>query len=899
MALAPGIRLGAYEIVSLLGAGGMGEVYRARDTKLDREVAIKVLPELFVSDPERVARFQREAKTLASLNHPHIGGIYGFEDTDGERALILELVEGPTLADRIAQGPIPLDEALPIARQVAEALEAAHEAVIIHRDLKPANIKLRPDGTVKVLDFGLAKALEPTSAASPSVTASPTITTPAMMTGVGMILGTAAYMAPEQAKGRAADKRADIWAFGVVVYEMLTGTRLFDAEDLSETLAAVLTRDVTLTTLPPTTPTRLRALLRDCLIRDPRQRLRDIGDARIVLDKIIAGAPDDAAASAAVPSAIVPAWRRVLPWAAAAAFAVALGISLWAPWRTTPVPPETRLDIVTSATTQPYSFALSPDGRQIAFVASDDKASSLWLRPLSTTTAQPLAGTEGATYPFWSPDGRSVGFFAGGALKRLDLAGGVPQVLAPVTNAQRGTWNADGVIVFAPSSGTPLLRVAAAGGAAVAVTTLGPQQIGHNSAQFLPDGRRLLFAVIGSADTTGIYLGALDGRAPIRLTSTPSSTSFAYASPGFLLWVREGTLVAQKLDVDRAALVGEPVTLASGIGAVSVSSTGLVAYRTTTGAARQLTWFDRSGTAGGVVGDPDGTLRSLRVSPNGRRVAVSRKAQGNEDIWVLDGPRASRLTFDPAIDLYSVWSPDGARIVYASARTGIFSLFRTLTSGAGGEEPFLQTEQPVAPTSWSADGKFLLYGSIDPKTGSDLWVLPTSGNTGDRKPFVFLRTPFREASGEFSPDGRWVAYHSNETGRPEVYVRPFVPPSRDASADRPAGTNAGAAAPPGGQWQISTTGGISPMWRADGKELYYLNPDGALMAVPITITGVTLEPGAPVTLFPTRIYGGGADVQLGRQYDVTRDGRFLINTVLNEAAATITLLQNWQPEAKK
>jgi serine/threonine protein kinase/Tol biopolymer transport system component len=867
----------------------MGEVYRATDTKLQRDVALKILPDAFALDADRISRFKREAQVLASLNHPNIAAIYGFEDDDSVHALVLELIDGPTLADRIAQGPVPVDEALPIAKQIAEALEAAHEHGIIHRDLKPANIKVRADGTVKVLDFGLAKAMDPAGGSSRYISMSPTLSIHA--TQAGIVLGTAAYMAPEQARGKTVDKRADIWAFGAVLFEMLTGTPPFPGDDISQVMARVIERDPDWTALPSTLSPALGTSVRRCLVKDPRQRLRDIGDVRLALEGAFDTAPPQPTAS--LPSA---ARRRTPPWIAAFAVALLAATALSIPaaryLRETP-PLETRVDIVTPATGQPASFALSPDGRQIAFVASDDKASRLWLRLLSTTTAQPLGGTDGAASPFWSPDGRSIGFFAGGALKRLDLGGGAPKTLAPATNGSGGTWNADGVIVFAPSITSPLMRVSATGGASAAVTTLGPQQFGHFNPHFLPDGRRLLFRAAGLAEVDGIYLGGLDGSSPTLLAS--NVTTAMYAPAGWLLSVRGGSLMAQRLDVERPALTGEPVTLADGVfvdnalarAAVSVAATGLIAYRTVGSSQRQLTWFDRSGTARGVVGEPDDSFLTPRVSPADGRVVVRREVQGNSDLWLLDGARARRFTFDPARDLFPVWSPDGTQIVYMR-RTVPGDLYHKLTGGAGAEELLLSTSHIKAPTSWSADGRFLMYGTVDPQTNSDIWVLPMSGNASDGKPFVFLNTPFREANGAFSPDSRWVAYQSNETGRSEVYVRPFVPPGAT-----------GTAAATTGQWQVSTNGGIMPLWRADGKELYYINPDGAMMAAPITVTGNSVEPGSPVMLFPTRIYGGGVDLQVGRQYDVTADGRFLINTVLSEIAAPITLLQNWSPTAKR
>ena len=827
-------------------------MYRATDTTLGRQVAIKVLPEAFAQDAERLARFEREAKTLASLNHPNIAAIYAVEKSGGITALVMELVEGDDLSQRIAKGAIPIDEALPIAKQIAEALEAAHEQGIIHRDLKPANIKVRAEGTVKVLDFGLAKAMDPTGAMSPLNSMSPTITTPAM-TQAGMILGTAAYMSPEQTRGKPVDKRADIWAFGAVLYEMLTGTRAFPGEDLTDTLAAVVRAEPNWTLLPAGLPSALGVYLKRCLQKDPKQRIPDIAAMRLALE----GAFETAAPQATAAS-LSAAPRGRLVWMAAFGVAAALAAALTMPAlrhlrETLPPPPETRLGITTPATAEPDSFALSPDGRQIVFVASGDGESRLWLRPLGVTTAQPLVGTDGATYPFWSPDSRSIG----------------------------------------------LLRVAATGGPVTAVTTLGPQQSTHESPLFLPDGRRVLFTVSGVPDVQGVYLGALDGSAPTRLTPDLSSASFlpawpgdASAGDGWLLWGRAGTLVAQRLDLDQQTLVGDPVTVADGAARTSgfrrwsVSAPGLVAYRTVTSNQRQLIWVDTSGAARGTVGDPDGSLEHPKVSPDGRRVVVARTVLGNTDLWLLDGARTSRMTFDPARDVQPVWSPDGTRVVFTSFRTGTGQLYQMRTNGVGGEERLVASDRNMPPTSWSRDGRFLLSFSTDPQTNGDVWVVPM---VGDHTPSLFLQTPFREAYGAFSPDGRWVAYHSNASGRYEIYVRPFVPPVGPNSAT---GTPAAAAS---GQWQVSTDGGIMPVWRPDGGALYYLNPAGEMMAAPITVVGDALEPGAPAVLFPTRIYGGGEDTGQGRQYDVAPDGRFLINTELPGNAAPITLIQNWQP----
>ncbi len=927
MTLTPGTRLGPYEVTAQIGVGGMGEVYRAHDAKLHRDVAIKVLLPAVANDPDRRARFSREAQVLASLNHPNIAAIYGLEESEGTLALVMELVEGPTLADRIAHAASPkphasglsLDEALPIAKQIAEALEAAHEQGIIHRDLKPANIKVRPDGTVKVLDFGLAKAMDPAGASSDHAMNSPTISLHA--TQAGMILGTAAYMAPEQARGATVDKRADLWAFGVVLYEMLTGTRLFEGVTISDTLAAVLKTEPDWTRLPADTPTPIRRLLRRCLEKERKKRLPDAADIRLEIeDALTAPAADASSAGVAVSPSSVRGTR--LAWAVAAI--AVLGVAVLALpavryLREAPpdAPPETRVDLVTPAGGDPLAFALSPDGRQLVFVAAGDGASRLWLRSLSTTTAQPLAGTEGAQFPFWAPDSRAVAFFADSQLKRLDLGGGAPRALATALLGRGGSWNADGVVLFAPIIDSPLFRVAAAGGDAAPVTTL-DRQDSHRFPVFLPDGQHFLFYAAGGPDTGGIHLGALEGGAPTRLTAADTAGTYlpagagrdggpggaeALREGGWLLWTRAGTLQAQRLDLARRALTGDPVTLADavaydGIGrsAVAVSATGLVAYRAGRASRRQLTWVDRTGTVLGTLGAPDEhSLFGPRVAPDGRRVAVQRTVQDNTDLWLLDGARTSRVTFDAGGDRIPIWSPDGRRLVFESDRTGVQDLYGKDASGAGVEARLVASAQPKVATDWSADGRFLLYFSLDPQTDGDLWAQEMDPSTGaaraGRAPGTVLRTPFTELWGRFSPDGRWVAYQSNASGRPEIYVRPWTPPAA-----------LGAAAPaPSAQWQVSTAGGISPSWRADGQALYYLGPDGALMAAPVTTRGTALEPGTPVALFPTRIvYGGGDGGLLAPQYDVTRDGRFLINTVLDDAAATpITLIQHWRPEGKR
>jgi Tol biopolymer transport system component/predicted Ser/Thr protein kinase len=877
VALTPGTRLGSYEVIAQIGEGGMGQVYRARDTKLDRDVAIKVLPESFALDADRVARFTREAKTLASLNHPNIAAIYGIQSD----ALVMELVEGEDLSAPIARGPMALAEALPIARQIADALEAAHGLGIIHRDLKPANIKVRADGTVKILDFGLAKAMDPAGQSSADAMRSPTLT--ARATEMGLILGTAAYMAPEQAKGKSVDKRADIWGFGAVFYEMLTGARAFPGDDVTDTLAAVIRADPDWSRVPKDLSPALQVFLRRCLEKDPKQRVGDIHDVRLALD----GAFEIAAPRAASGDATAASRRRLAPALAAAAVVVAavLAIPAVRHLRETPppAPPETRTEIVTPGA---GLFALSPDGRQLVFEASSDGVSRLWLRPLSDSRAQPLPGTEGGVNPFWSPDSRSIGFFATSSLKRLDLGRGAPQVLVPSIGSGSGAWGADNVILVTDSRGrapTVLKRLTAAGGTAVPVTPLGAAP-SYFAPSFLPDGRRFLFTAVGEGDTNGIYLGTVDGAAPTRLTPDVSPSGL-YVPPGdgppdvWLVWQRAGNIVGQRLDAASRTLTGEPATLATNVGFGFVSmATGLVAYRPGgRGNERQVTWFDANGTQLSSVGEP-GDLRALSLSPDGKSVAVSLSSANSQglDIWILEVLRGlrTRFTFAQGNDGRPVWSPDGRTVAFSSNRSGHTDLYRKTVDGAvGSEEVLYADDRDKDPTSWSPDGRYLLYVATDPKTQSDLWVLPL---TGDRKPVAFAQTEFVETQGTFSPDGRWIAYVSDESGTAEVYAAPFPGP--------------------GGKRLISTKqtdagqGGV-PVWHPDGREIFYIAPDRTLMAVEVTARGTTLEASLPRKLF------GPIPAVGGRNYAVSPDGkRFLTYSVHGDHSnAPITLIQHWQP----
>jgi serine/threonine protein kinase/Tol biopolymer transport system component len=865
----------------------MGEVYQARDTRLERIVAIKVLPAHLADKPELRERFEREARTIASLNHPHICTLHDIGRQDGIDFLVMEYLEGETLATRLLKGPLPLEQVLRYAIEISDALDKAHRKGVTHRDIKPGNIMLTKNGT-KLLDFGLAKLKQ--EAAHPAVPFSQLPTMSHNPTVEGTILGTLQYMAPEQVEGKVEeiDGRTDIFAFGAVVYEMATGKKAFEGKTSASVMAKILESEPPpMSLLQPMTPPALDRVVKKCLAKEPDRRWQAASDVCDEL-KWVAEGGTQATPLQPAPAEPVPIYRRRAVVSGLAAVAIA-AVAAIAAWNLKPAPPaalEMRTEIITPPTSDPTSFALSPDGRQIVFVASGDGPSRLWLRRLDATSAQPLAGTEGATFPFWSPDSRSLGFFADAKLKRTDVAGGSPQTLAN-SIPRGGTWSPDGTILFSPGNNSPLFRISASGGEPVAVTKV-DRQISHRFPQFLPGGRQFLFyAPAATPEAAGIHLGSLDSPETQRLAAADAAG--IYAANGWLLFIREGTLLAQRLDLGRRELTGDPLTVADpvasnvGAGAFSVSATGPVAYRSGEAGQRQLVWFDRSGKRLGAMGEPDmNALSVVRLSPDGRRVAVHRVVQGNTDVWLLDAARTTRLTFDANVDRFPIWSPDGSRIVFSANRKGQFDLYLKPSNGAGSEELLVEAPHADTPSDWSRDGRFLLYQNNDPQMLNDLWVLPMEG---ERKPFLFLKTNFEERRGQFSPDGHWVAYMSNESGRYEIYVRPF------------SGTPSGRAA--GGQWQVSTSGGMSPRWRLDGKELYYIALDGKLMAAPITAGGATIEPGTPVALFQMRIYGGGTEPAVGTQYDASADGRFLINTVLEDDTSPITLLQNWNPEAKR
>ena len=887
MGLTIGTRLGPYEILAALGAGGMGEVYRARDTRLQRDVAIKVLPSHVSGDLELRERFEREARTVAALNHRHICTVHDVGHQDGIDFLVMEYLDGDTVAARLAKGALPLDQALRHAIEIADALDKAHRAGIVHRDLKPGNIILTKSGA-KLLDFGLAK-VTPAVVAASGLSVAPTLQTPVTMQGT--ILGTLQYMAPEQIEGQEADARTDIFAFGAVLYEMVTGKKAFEGKTQASLIGAILKDDPPpISTLQPLTPASLDRIVTTCLAKDPDDRWQTARDLLRELQWSTESAVTAAAPAAARRRSSLRLWTTVGAASCAAAL-LAFGASLYVR-SSVPPPVITRLDVVTPPTSDAFSFAISPDGRQLTFVANGEKSSQLWVRRLDQITAQPLTGTDGASFPFWAPDARAIGFFADGKLKRIDLAGGAPQVLADVGQGRGGTWSSDGVIVFGQASPGALMRVMATGGTPVQITRVAPGQGSHRFPQFLPDGRRVLFSMAaGRQQTFGVYVVSLDGGEPTRVL--PAETAAAYAPSGYLLLVRQGVLLAQRFDATHATLAGEPIPLAQSVGtddgffhsAFSVSATGVLAYRAGEANRRQLAWVDRAGKVLGTIGSPDeDSLGGPELDADGQRVAVNRTVSGNTDVWLINVGRgvASRFTFDAAIDSSPVWSPDGSQVVFRSGRNGVYDLFVKPAGGAADERPLLVNAQSKNPVDWSRDGRVLLYSAQDLKTGSDLWALPM---TGDRKPFPVVQSSFDEIEGQFSPDGRWLAYASNESGSYEIYVRPFQ------------GT--------GGKWQMSTAGGRQPRWGRDGRELFYVTPDNSLMAVPIRAApgAQTVDAGAPVALFTSRLASGANIYAAGysamAQYAVAADGRFLMNVANDAVASPITVVLNWDAALKK
>src|SRR5262245_52737763 len=782
MALSPGTRLGSYEIVDAIGAGGMGEVYRARDTKLGRDVAIKVLPASLTNDPDRLLRFTREAQVLAALSHPNIAAIYHVEDAERSPAIVMELVEGETLAERIGRGPIPLDEALPIAKQIAEALEAAHEQGIIHRDLKPANVKIKDDGTVKVLDFGLAKLAEPFGAAgtTPSpLSLSPTITSPAMMTGVGVLLGTAAYMAPEQAKGRLADKRSDIWAFGCVLYEMLTGKRAFEGEDVSDTLAAVLMREPDWNALPIATPPAIRALVKRCLARDRRQRIADLAAALFILEEVANIVP---AAFVSVPAALeIPLWRRLAPYCVLALGATALsGAAVWFTVHQQP-PRPTRLLIAQSNREAPLGvdpisrdLTITRDGTRVIYVGAGTP-SQLFVRALDRLDGSPLSGLGQPRDPFPSTDGQWVGYFNGASLNKVAVTGGPPILIASsVDGTSRGaTWTPDDTIIYATgSTSTGLQKVSASGGDPTVLTrpNRARGENDHLWPHVLPGGHAVLFTITtlgGGIDQSQIAV--LDLRTGTQTTLIRAGSDAQYVASGHLIYTAGGSLRAVPFDLDRLTVTGAPVEVVSqvrssiyGASDAIVSDDGTLVYRTGGAASlmRRLVWVDRAGKETPIAAPPRVYIYP-RISPDGTRVALFVQDQ-QQDIWIWDLARQTlaRFTLDPALDAQNAWTPDGRRLIFSSERFGSRNLFRQAADGTGAIERLTENPNLQNVTAVTPDGTRVIFGETMAKTGSDIMQMTLDGA---RRITPLVQTPFTDENAVVSPDGRWIAYNANDS----------------------------------------------------------------------------------------------------------------------------------------
>jgi serine/threonine-protein kinase len=851
VALALGTRLGSYEIIALLGTGGMGEVYRARDTTLHRDVALKILPDTLAADPDRVARFRREARVLAALNHPHIAAIYGVEDSGSVHALVLELVEGPTLADRIVTGPIPLDDALPIAKQVAEALEAAHELGIIHRDLKPANITVRDDGTVKVLDFGLAKALEPESALSASLTNSPTISTPVQTTGMGTMLGTPAYMSPEQTKGRPADKRSDVWAFGCVLYEMLTAHRAFNGDHVSDILASVLKDEPDWSSLPADTPAAIRRLLRRSLQKDRSERLPDVGGARMdIADVLDADEPTDTAPA--------PFVRRWLPWGLAATFAAALALAVWAPWRMAPRPGlrgPTRVEanLGLDGTLAMYTFggnamALSPDGTMLAFVAytPQQPTPQLFLRRLDQLQATALAGTDGADTPFFSPDGQWIAFWASGTLRKISTSGGAAIVLCDQEVPLGGTWVDNDTIVF--SQRGQLLQVSGARGTAHPLPTAMPNEL-QIWPQILPGGKDVLFTATtspGASSTANVVVDRLSGGG--RHIVARGATFGRYVDSGHVLYVQDGVLFAAPFDVSGLSTTGGAVSVVESVtwnyltgGAqFASSSSGTFVFAPGGGSSPYPTvsLLDRSGKTAPLTSLPR-RWGTPRFSPDGQRLALTIAGESsNADIWTYDLARdlLHRISTSPATNIFPVWTSNGQRIVYGSNRDRAGSpvnLYWQPADGTGEAQRLTWSDQSQLPDSWHPTQNLLAFhqGARAPQR---IMLLKVDGDesTGwhPKEPTVLIEGPFRNNGAAFSPDGRWLAYASDKSGLFEIYVRPFPGPGQET--------------------QVSNGGGLDPVWSPTHHELFYNTNSSTpraqgslqIMVVPYTIQAQYFRP---------------------------------------------------------
>ncbi|MET0619727.1 MAG: protein kinase [Thermoanaerobaculia bacterium] len=876
MSLEAGTKLGPYEISAPVGAGGMGEVYRAKDTRLGRDVAVKVLPAHLSASAELRQRLEREAKTISSLSHPHICMLHDVGHQNGTDYLVMEFLEGETLADRLGKGALPMEQALKIGIETAGALDAAHKSGIVHRDLKPGNIMLTKSG-VKLLDFGLAKLATPDKQAVSQATSMPTALQQSQpLTTRGTILGTFQYMAPEQLEGGEADARSDIFAFGCVLYEMLTGQKAFTGKSQASLISSIMGSDPPpISSIQPMIPASLDRIVKGCIAKEPEQRWSTAHDVMLQLQWIAEGG-----SMAGVPAPVVARRknREKLSWAITAAAMLAAAALAYGYVRRAPKPPAlVRFDIPTPPDVTTLDVPrISPDGKLLAFDATDATGKArIWIRPMNALSAHPLAGTEGGVRPFWSPDSKYIGFMADGVLKKIDVAGGPPTKICDAPGGSDGTWSSEGVILFDGTGSDPIYRVPAAGGTKVVAVKLDPvkKETSVGWPEFLPDGKHYLYMLTGERQEDSAYwIGSIDSDE--RKLLAPAQTLVTYAPPGYLLFVRDKTLVVQPFDARALKTTGEPVPLAEQIGTdnvglarFSVSRNGVLAYRTGESGGRFL-WRDRSGRDLESVGEP-GSYANPRLSPSGERLVYDVRST-KTDIWVRDLARGvnSRFSLGPGNNFRAIWSPDGATIVFTSDRSGTMDLYEKPTRGQGVEKLLLESNEFKSATSWSPDGKYILYTSQSPKSLNDIWALPTFG---DKKPIPIAAGPFTELNAVFSPDGRFVAYQSAESARSEIYVQTF-----------PDG---------GGRWQVSNAGGVDPSWRADGREIYYRSLDQNLMAVEIRATGSEIEAGIPKALYPISIRQGNTR----NKYASTADGqRFLFDAPLGRDAITpTTVVLNW------
>lgn len=899
MTIETGTRLGRYEIRSKIGAGGMGEVYRARDQKLNRDVAIKVLPAGLSDSADRLQRFEQEAQAAGSLNHPNILAVYDVDTYDNAPYVVSELLEGETLRDRIADASLTHRNATEYGIQIAHGLGAAHDKGIVHRDLKPDNVFITKDDRVKILDFGLAKLVHPAD----ETIAQTDVPTRKVMTDAGTVMGTVGYMSPEQVRSEPIDHRSDIFSFGTVLYEMLSGRRAFQRDSAVETLNAILKDEPTeLTESNSRINPSLEKIVRRCLEKKPERRFHSAHDLGFALEALTAPSDSGLQTTTASPAIKQNDWRMLAPlrklWVAWAVALVCMLLLLTAGWFYLNRSPSTDARVLRLSILPPERATLmagqaptvSPDGAYVVFAVTDVTGGNLlYLRALDSHTSQPLVGTEGGMWPFWSPDSRELGFFAGGKLKKIDISGGQPVTLADAPVPRGGSWNQDGLIIFTPAPPGPTFRISASGGAPAPLNSvdMANGEYPRWFPQFLPDGHHYLFLSGGtkSPGTRGISVASLDSQEVKAIL--PSDFTAIYVKPGYLLFRRETMLMAQKFDGDRLELSGGPFPIAEQIGfegftyqtLASASDQGVLAYQSLGVGTTQLAWLDREGRKLGLVGAP-ADYSDLSLAPGDKRLTFTQadSDSGNVDIWVMDltNNTPSRFTFDTAVDFAPVWSPDGQQIVFSSLREGAPNLFRKMANGAGQEDPLYRSTLAKLPSDWSADGRFIICSTVDPKTKFDLWVLSIAG---DHKWEVLWQTPANEMRAVFSPNARWVAYESDESGKKEIYVQSF-PTS-------------------GAKWQISSNGGSQALWRHDGKELFYLGGDRKVTAVDVNTDAPTFAHGTPRALFETRINKG--EGRPGYQYAVTSDGqRFLVNTLAEEGAYNhIGVVLNWTASLKK